>query len=218
MLESDIDKIISTIKKAVEREEVPVIAELSEKRHDPFRILISTLLSLRTKDEVTKAADRRLFSLASNPFEMAELSDIQIREAIYPVGFYRNKAATILHVSRELIRRFEGKVPDSIEELLTIKGVGRKTANLVVSLGYDIPAICVDTHVHRVSNRLGYVKTGSPEKTEFVLREKLPSKYWIEFNSLIIAFGKSICRPLSPFCSTCPVYYYCDRIGVAVSR
>ncbi len=218
MQEQNIVAVIGLIKEAVIQEDLPIVADLSEKRYDPFRILISTLLSLRTKDEVTREADQRLFALASTPGEMVRLSESHIAGAIYPVGFYRNKARTILHVCHELIDRFDSKVPDSIDTLVSIKGVGRKTANLVVSLGYGIPAICVDTHVHRVSNRLGYVRTADPEKTEFALRERLPREHWIEFNSVMIAFGKTVCRPVSPFCSLCPVFKYCERVGVTVSR
>jgi endonuclease-3 len=149
---------------------------------------------------------------------MLRLSEEEIQRAIYPVGFYRNKAETILHVCRELIERFESRVPDSIEELLTLKGVGRKTANLVVSLGYDKPGLCVDTHVHRISNRLGYVRTKNPEETEFALRAKLPQEYWSRYNTLLVAFGRNTCRPISPLCSRCPLRPYCDRVDVLKSR
>ena len=218
MNDRDIERVIGLIKGVVTQEELPIIADLSAKRRDPFRILISTLLSLRTKDEVTREADKRLFTLASTPEEMVRLSESQIIEAIYPVGFYRNKAKTIRYVCGELIEHHGSRVPDRLDDLLALKGVGRKTANLVVSLGYGKPGICVDTHVHRISNRLGYVTTGSPDDTEGALREKLPVQYWIEYNSIMIAFGKAICRPVSPLCSYCPVYCYCDRIGVVRSR
>ena len=178
----------------------------------------STILSLRTKDEVTAAATERLFTLASTPEEMLKLSEEKIIWAIYPVGFYRNKAKTILHICRELIGRFNSQVPDTIEELLSLKGVGRKTANLVVTLGYRKEGICVDTHVHRISNRLGYVRTKTPEQTEYALREKLPLEYWSLYNTLMVAFGRNICRPISPLCGTCPVSSYCDRVGVTRSR
>lgn len=218
MRDGDIADVISLIGGAVKTERLPMIAASQGTSPDPYRILISTLLSLRTKDEVTRLADERLFALASTPEDMIRLSEDVIREAIFPVGFYRRKAQTIIAVSRELIERFSSRVPSTIDELVSIKGVGRKTANLVVSMGYGLPGLCVDTHVHRVSNRLGYVATATPDATEAALRKKLPRDYWIDFNGLIIAFGKSICRPLSPLCSSCPVRGYCDRVGVRVSR
>ena len=167
-------EIIRLLELELGKRELPIVTQLAEEHRDPFEILISTLLSLRTKDEVTAAATERLFSLASTPAEMLRLSEAEIQKAIYPVGFYRNKAETIRHVCRELIERFQSRVPDSIEELLTLKGVGRKTANLVVSLGFNGAGLCVDTHVHRISNRIGYVRTKNPEETEFALRAKLP--------------------------------------------
>jgi endonuclease III len=211
-------EIIRLLEQELEKRELPIVTKLAGEHRDPFEILISTLLSLRTKDEVTAVATERLFSLASTPAEMLRLSEEEIQRAIYPVGFYRNKAETILHVCRELIERFGSRVPDSIEELLTLKGVGRKTANLVVSLGFDKPGLCVDTHVHRISNRLGYVRTKNPEETEFALRAKLPPEYWSHYNTLLVAFGRNTCRPISPLCSRCPVEPYCDRVGVMKSR
>jgi endonuclease-3 len=197
---------------------MPIVSHLAEDQRDPFVILISTLLSLRTKDEVTAVATERLLALASTPQEMLQLPLEKIAKTIYPVGFYRVKARTIHHVCRELIERFGAKVPDDLDELLSIKGVGRKTANLVVSLSYGKEGICVDTHVHRISNRLGYVKTKTPEETEFALRAKLPRKHWIIYNTIMVAFGRQTCKPVSPLCSRCPVYQYCDRIGVTISR
>jgi endonuclease-3 len=211
-------EIIRLLEQELVKRELPIVTKLAGERHDPFEILISTLLSLRTKDEVTAAATERLFSLAATPAEMLRLSEAEIRKAIYPVGFYRNKAETILHVCRELIERFHSRVPDSIEELLTLKGVGRKTANLVVSLGFNGAGLCVDTHVHRISNRLGYVRTKNPEETEFALRAKLPPEYWSRYNTLLVAFGRNTCRPISPLCSHCPVEARCDRVGVTKSR
>jgi len=211
-------EIIRLLEKELKKRELPIVSQLAHERRNPFEILISTLLSLRTKDEVTAAATERLFTLASTPEEMLRLSEAEIQKAIYPVGFYRNKAGTILHVCRELIARFHSLVPETLEELLTLKGVGRKTANLVVSLGFNGAGLCVDTHVHRISNRLGYVRTKTPEETEFALREKLPVKYWSRYNTLLVAFGRNTCRPVSPLCSDCPVAAFCDRIGVTKSR
>ena len=211
-------EIIRLLEQELVKRELPIVTKLAEEHRDPFEILISTLLSLRTKDEVTAVATERLFSLASTPAEMLRLSEAEIQRAIYPVGFYRNKAETIRHVCRELIERFQSRVPDSIEELLTLKGVGRKTANLVVSLGFSGAGLCVDTHVHRISNRMGYVRTKNPEETEFALRAKLPPEHWSRYNTLLVAFGRNTCRPVSPLCSHCPMETYCDRVGVTKSR
>lgn len=192
-----------------------------ESGNDPFFVLISCLLSLRTKDKVTEAASRRLFALMKSPVSPGTLLELplkRIEKAIYPVGFYRTKARTLHGISRDLIKRFGGKVPGTLEELLSLKGVGRKTANLVVTLAFGKPGICVDTHVHRISNRLGYVKTKTPEATEMALRKKLPHRYWIEFNDLLVPFGQNLCKPISPFCSRCPVERYCPKVGVTLRR
>ncbi|MGC9975555.1 MAG: endonuclease III [Syntrophales bacterium] len=218
MNDRDIGKVIRLIEKEVAKWELPIVSSLAEEHSGPFPILISTILSLRTKDEVTARAAERLLALAETPEEMLKLSEGKIIKAIYPVGFYRTKAKTILHISKELIERFHSRVPDTIEQLLTLKGVGRKTANLVVALGYNKEGLCVDTHVHRISNRLGYVKTKTPEETEYALRRKLPSKYWLRYNTLMVAFGRHICVPISPFCSRCPVFAFCDRVNVVRSR
>lgn len=218
MRDGNIGTIISLIEEDIKKKELPIVTRLAEENRDPFKILISTLLSLRTKDEVTAIATERLFALAKTPAEMEKLKEEEIRKAIYPVGFYRNKAETILNVCRTLINCFDSRVPENIEELLTIRGVGRKTANLVVALGYNKPGICVDIHVHRISNRLGYVHTKTPEKTEFALREKLPAEYWIKYNTLMVSFGRNTCRPVSPLCSLCSVSNYCKRVGVTKSR
>jgi endonuclease-3 len=218
MDDRNIAEIIRLLERELENHALPIVSRLADERRDPFEILISTLLSLRTKDEVTEAATEKLFALASTPEEMVGLSAEEIRRAIYPVGFYRNKAETILHVCHELITRFHSRVPDTLDALLTLKGVGRKTANLVVSLGFGGAGLCVDTHVHRISNRLGYVRTKTPEETEFALRAKLPAEYWLRYNTLLVAFGRNTCRPISPRCSGCPVAAYCDRIGVKTSR
>ena len=194
------------------------MTQLALQKYQPFNILISTLLSLRTKDETTAGATERLFRLAGTPAEMLRLLPETIAQAIYPVGFYRNKARTILAVCRELLGRYGSQVPDTMEQLLALPGVGRKTANLVLTLGFAKEGICVDTHVHRISNRLGYVRTKTPEQTEFALREKLPQKYWINYNTLMVAFGRLICRPLSPFCSICPILSFCDRADVNRNR
>lgn len=218
MEKSHIHQIIKILKKELDVGEMPIVSHLAESERDPFVILISTLLSLRTKDEVTAEATDRLLALACTPEEMLRVPRDKIARAIYPVGFYRNKAKTIHHVCRELIDRFNSRVPDDLDELLSIKGIGRKTANLVITLAYGKDGICVDTHVHRISNRLGYVTTKSPDETEMALRDTLPRRYWIIYNTLLVFFGRKTCKPVSPFCSTCPISKYCDRTGVTVSR
>lgn len=213
-----INEVVKILKKELAVGEMPIVSHLAESERDPFVILISTLLSLRTKDEVTAGATDRLLALASTPEEMLRVPQDKIARAIYPVGFYRNKARGIHHVCRELIDRFNSRVPDDLDELLSIKGVGRKTANLVITLAYGKDGICVDTHVHRISNRLGYVVTKTPDETEMALRAKLPRKHWIIYNTLLVFFGRKTCKPVSPVCSTCPISRYCDRVGVTVSR
>ena len=194
------------------------MAEVAAERRDPFRVLIACLLSLRTKDETTGPAAARLFALADTPEAMRRLPAKRIERAIFPVGFYRTKARVVLGVCRDLLERFGGQVPDDIDRLLTLKGVGRKTANLVVTQGFNKPGICVDIHVHRISNRLGYVKTKNPTETETALRKQLPRRYWIGYNDLFVSFGQSICHPVSPRCSECPVRPRCARVGVTRSR
>ena len=187
-------------------------------RRDPYMVLIACLLSLRTKDEVTDAAARRLFRRARTPRGMLKLRATTIRKLIFPVGFYRVKARTILEVSREVDRRFRGKVPADRNELLQLKGVGRKTANLVLGSAYGVPAICVDTHVHRISNRTGLVSTRTADETERELERVLPAKAWVEINSLMVRHGQTVCKPISPLCSRCEVAPACRRVGVQRSR
>ena len=185
---------------------------------DPFRVLIACLLSLRTQDTTTGPAAARLFAVADTPAALLRLTPGAIERLIYPVGFYRTKAQMILGLCRDLLERFRGQVPDDIDALLTLKGVGRKTANLVVTVGYGRPGICVDTHVHRISNRLGYVRTRTPAQTEAALRARLPRRYWIGYNDLLVAFGQNVCTPISPRCSACPISDLCRRVGVTTSR
>lgn len=185
---------------------------------DPFTTLIGCLLSLRTQDATTHGACERLFGLARTPQAMRRLPTRTIERAIYPVGFYRTKARRLKEVCRVLLERYQGRVPDDLEELLTITGVGRKTANLVVTLAYRKPGICVDTHVHRITNRWGYVATRTPEQTEFALRAILPRRHWIILNDLLVAFGQHVCHPTSPWCSRCPLASMCAKIGVTRSR
>jgi endonuclease III len=196
----------------------PIVTLVSVQTRDPFRTLISCILSLRTKDATTAAASRRLFERAQTPQELARIPARELERLIFPVGFYRTKAKVIRGISADLIAKFGGRVPDEIDALLTLKGVGRKTANLVVTEAFRKPGICVDTHVHRISNRWGLVKTATPDKSEMALRKVLPRRYWIEYNSLLVAFGQTICHPTSPWCSRCPIERACPRIGVKRSR
>lgn len=185
---------------------------------DPFRILIGCVLSLRTKDEVSFPATDRLFARAGTPSTLRKLRAEEIARLIYPVGFYRRKAEQIRRISSQLLTRYGGRVPDDLDELLTLPGVGRKTANLVVTLGFGKPGICVDTHVHRISNRLGWVRTKNPNETEQALRARLPRRYWISINEILVRHGQRVCKPLSPICSKCSVHRDCPRVGVTRSR
>jgi endonuclease III len=215
MRDHDIHKIIQILKKEIRQWRVPVVGHFSQ---SPFMVLISCLLSLRTQDKTTGEASARLFRLAKTPRTMAELPAAQIEKAIYPVGFYKTKAKNIAKICRIIVSEYSGRVPDDIDTLLKLPGVGRKTANLVVTLGYNKPGICVDTHVHRITNRWGYVQTKTPEKTEAALRAKLPERYWMIINDLLVTYGQNICKPISPFCSQCKIQRYCDRVGVNKSR
>jgi len=214
----DLAKAWSLLKGQVRSLHVPWLERMASRERDPFKILVSCILSLRTQDVTTRAASERLYKLASTPKELAKLPVERIEEAVYPVGFYRLKAKTIKALSREIAEKYDSRVPDEIEELLTLKGVGRKTANLVVTLGYDKPGICVDTHVHRITNRWGLVKTDTPEKTEFALRKKLPMTAWKEANGLLVAFGQGICKPISPMCGVCALDAHCPKNKVGIHR
>jgi endonuclease III len=218
MRDEHIHEVVSRLRETNKAWRIPHVTQVANQQHDPFRVLISTVLSLRTKDATTAAASERLYALAATPSAMLKLTAEQIEQAIYPVGFYRVKAGNILQICSILIDKYSSRVPDEIDELVSLPGVGRKTANLVVTLGYGKPGICVDTHVHRISNRLGYVETATPEKTEWALRAKLPAMYWIEYNDLLVTFGQNLCYPVSPRCSVCPVTRFCDRVGVTHSR
>ena len=219
MRQDQITAALRIVKREIRQWEEPVVGVVARKSNrDPFRILISCLLSLRTKDKTTREASARLFALAHQPATILTLPLRKIERAIYPVGFYRTKAKSIHAICRRLLDVYGGIVPDSIEELVTLSGVGRKTANLVVTVGYGKPGICVDIHVHRISNRWGYVRTKTPEETEQALRKKLPSSYWIAFNDLLVPYGQNLCQPVSPFCSKCKLRDCCDRVGVTQSR
>jgi endonuclease III len=214
----DIRSIVTILRHEVREFTVPIVTEISRKRRDAFEVLVSTLLSLRTKDEVTREAANRLLDRGRTPAEILAIPEEEIAHLIFPVGFYRTKARNLRNVCSDLIERFQGSVPDDLEQLLTLKGVGRKTANLVITLGFGKLGICVDTHVHRVSNRLGYVETKTPEQTEMALREKLPEEHWIEYNDLLVTWGQNVCRPLSPLCSKCAIRPNCHQVGVTKHR
>jgi endonuclease-3 len=199
--------------------DVPAVTKISqEEKGDPYLILIGTLLSLRTKDEMTEMAMKKLTKQAKTPQELLKIPEEELQKLIYPVGFYRNKSRTLRDVSEIIIDKYGGQVPDSIDELLTIKGVGRKTANLVITEGFGKPGICVDTHVHRISNRLGIVSTKNPHETEESLRKVLPKHYWIIYNALLVTFGKRVCKPISPLCSNCELSRICKKEGVGKHR
>ncbi|MBF0634455.1 MAG: endonuclease III, partial [Nitrospinae bacterium] len=194
----------------------PVVSKYADdiRPRSAFHVLISCLLSLRTKDSATALASKRLFEMADDPQTLASASVEKIEKLIYPVGFYRNKAHTVVEISRTLVEKYGGHVPSDIDELLLLRGVGRKTANLVVTEGFGLPGICVDTHVHRICNIWGYVHTRTPEETEYALRKRLPARYWITFNKLLVTFGQNHCKPVSPLCSTCSILEMCPGIGL----
>lgn len=206
----DIDKIVETLKKADQPQSDFV--KLMDSFNDPYLVLIACILSLRTNDRTTYPATLRMLELGKTPADFAKLDVKTLEKAIYPVGFYANKAKQIVELSKELVEKYDSKVPDEIDELVKFNGVGRKTANLVLSEGFKKPAICVDVHVHRISNRLGYVKTKTPEETEFELRKKLPKKYWLDINSLLVTHGQNVCKPINPKCDVCPIREFCNKI------
>ena len=210
--------MLSIIRREVKQWKQPIVGTFAHGENALFKILMSTLLSLRTQDATTEAASHRLFKQAQTPQELLKLSEKEIEKLIYPVGFYHTKAKTLIRVCQLLLERHGGRVPDTMEELLALPGVGRKTANLVLTVGHKKPGICVDTHVHRISNRWGFVKTRTPDETEMALRNKLPKRYWIEYNDLLVCYGQNLCQPVSPHCSVCKIRAYCPRIGVVRSR
>ena len=214
-----LEKVLRALRREIRKWKVPAVGVIADNAADrPFETLVSTILSLRTKDAVTEQASRRLLAAAPTPASIAALTPGRIEKLIYPVGFYRTKARNLRETCRILLSRYGGRVPRSIDELLLLPGVGRKTANLVVTVGYGDYGICVDTHVHRISNLWGYVKTDSPEETEFALRRKLPRRHWKTFNDILVTFGQNLCVPVSPWCSKCPVSIQCPRLGLRHSR
>jgi len=216
-MEFPISEVLAKVKKAVRGCRTPSVTVISQK-NDPFAVLVSCIISLRTRDEVTEPASARLFKLAKNPAQLMKLSTTKIEKAIYPAAFFRNKSQSLKELCKDLVENYAGKVPDKLEELLRLKGVGRKTANLTLILGHNKPGICVDIHVHRISNRWGYVKTKTPDETEMVLRDKLPKRYWKGYNDLLVTFGQNICKPVSPFCGSCNIADICPKIDVTTRR
>jgi endonuclease-3 len=215
-----IDKIFTLLKQQLHVYTQPIVSRKKKEIPDtPFVTLISCLLSLRTKDEVTEQASRRLLTKYNTPKKILRLTEKQIETMIYPVGFYKTKAKRIRAISRVFLEKYNGEVPDEFEELLSLKGVGRKTANIVMVYGHKKHGyLPIDTHCHRIPNRLGWIKTKTPEDTEHALKKILPSEYWDDFNDLFVTFGQTICVPISPFCSRCPVEQYCKKVGVSTSR
>ena len=214
----DIRAAIGILREEYRSWKTPAVTIVAQCDHNPFKVLVSCIISLRTKDEVTAQASTRLFERADSPGAMQSVPVDEVAGLIYPAGFYRNKALQIVEISKRLMAEYGGTVPDEIDELLKFKGVGRKTANLVVTLGFGKAGICVDTHVHRICNRWGYVSTKTPEETEAALRNQLPAEYWIEINDLLVAFGQNHCFPLSPRCSVCRLAGMCAKVGVGASR
>lgn len=206
----DIDKIVELLKKA--KQPQSDFVKLMDSFKNPYLVLIACILSLRTNDKTTYPATLRMLELGKTPKDFANCDVKELEKAIYPVGFYSNKAKQIVELSKILVEKYNSKVPDSIEELCKFNGVGRKTANLTLSLGFNKPAICVDVHVHRIFNRIGYVNTKNPDETEFKLREILPEKYWIDINTLLVTHGQNICKPQKPMCDKCPIEKFCNKI------
>ena len=204
-----IDEIVNILKNAKQPKSDFVV--LMDNFKNPYLVLIACILSLRTNDKTTYPATLRMLELAKTPKDMKQVKIEDLAQAIYPVGFYENKAKQIIELSKTIDEELDGKVPDEIDELVKFRGVGRKTANLVLSLGFNKPAICVDVHVHRIFNRLGYIKTKTPEETEFALRKKLPEKYWIDINTLLVTHGPNVCKPIKPKCAECPISAYCAK-------
>jgi endonuclease-3 len=218
MTNRDIHAVIAELRRVVHQWPTPALGIIAKTSRDPFRILVACILSLRTKDATTAAAAARLFALGTTPRTLSRLPPRAIERAIYPVAFYRTKTRSLRALSADLIARFHGTVPDTIDDLLSLPGVGRKTANLVVTLGFGGPGICVDTHVHRITNRWGYLATRAPNETEQVLRRTLPRRYWNELNDLLVPYGQFLCTPTSPFCSRCSIARWCRQTAVTRRR
>ena len=207
-------KVLKILHEEAKNWDVPVVQLVSKRGNSPFRVLVSTVLSSRTQDKVTGEASEQLMKVADTPDKLLKLSEKQIQKLIYPVGFYRVKARNLKKLAEILVEKYNGEVPSDREELMSLPGVGRKTANLVRSVAFGIPDICVDTHVHRITNRLGIVHSKTPLQTEHQLKKKLPENTWKSLNRVLVAFGQAVCKPIKPLCSECPVERYCEKIGV----
>ncbi len=210
MRKEDVEKVIDILRREFPRWNAPVVSLIAQKTGDPFRVLVCALISTRTKDETTAMVCKRLFERIKNVDDLYNIDEEELSRLLYPVGFYKNKAKFLKSIAEEIKKNYSSQVPNKLEDLLKLKGVGRKVANLVLSEGYGIPAICVDTHVHRITNRWCLIKSKNPEETERKLAEILPEKYWIEFNKLLVAFGQTVCKPVKPLCGVCPIREYCE--------
>jgi endonuclease-3 len=218
MQDQEIHQVVEILRQEIKRWRPALVDDMAIEDRDPYKILNATILSLRTKDTITERIVPKLFALADNPADMVKHSVQEIADIIYQVGFYRTKARNILTIAQILLDKYDGQVPDDLEKLLKLPGVGRKTANLVLTAGFNKQGICVDVHVHRISNRWGYVQTKDPDQTEFALRKKLPVDYWMEYNKLLVTYGQNLCTSVSPWCSKCKLTEFCDRISVGKSR
>jgi endonuclease III len=206
---ADIPAVHRALAKAFAKAQAPIIDLVAAQTRDPFKVLVGTILSARTKDETTAAACKRLFARVGSPADLRQVSVRELEELIFPVGFYHTKAQHLKELPLVLEARFGGRIPQTVEELCELPGVGRKTANLVVVLGFDLPGICVDVHVHRICNRLGLIRTRNPLETEMTLRRILPLRFWKTWNSYLVSFGQTQCRPVRPRCETCPLAKHC---------
>lgn len=214
----DIGKVYTVLKKEFSKNRVPVVELIEIQTKDPFKVLVTTILSARTKDQTTAAASAKLFRRVNSPADLEHLSIVEIERLIFPVGFYHEKANHLKELPAAMRELFAGSVPATVEELIQLPGVGRKTANLVVAVAFNKPAVCVDIHVHRIFNRLGFLVSKNPFDTEMILRKKLPMKYWTTFNSYFVSFGQHTCNPLNPWCDRCPVYQWCGRVNVKTNH
>ncbi len=218
MAKKDAVRIIKILMKTSKGQPLPSVSQIQEELHDPFKVLVSCILSLRTKDKITYPTSKKLFKVAKTPKQIADMPLSKLKSIIKPVNYYKTKAERIKKISQQIHQQYKDKVPDDFDELMKFKGVGRKTANIVITYGYGKDGLAVDTHVHRISNRLGWVKTKTPEKTEFALKKTVPRKYWYWVNELLVRHGQNICMPISPFCSRCHVEKLCPKVGVKRSR
>ena len=210
----DIPAVHRILKREFEKGRAPIIELIQAQTKDPFKVLVATILSSRTKDETTAAATRRLFAEVETLEDLQRISQGKLEKLIFPVGFYRVKSKQLKALPKALEKHFDGIIPSTVEALCELPGVGRKTANLVVSVAFDLPAICVDVHVHRISNRMGLLRTKTPLDTEMTLRKILPKRYWQSWNRFLVSFGQTICKPIGPQCNECPLHPHCDRVGV----